>query len=251
MVKAIILDDEIRGLQVLEHLLKPHKEIVIDGSFTDPVIAVEAIIKNKPSLLILDINMPVLNGFEVLDRIKNEKIKIIFTTAHDNYALRAFHYSAIDYLLKPIDEEQFHNAIKKVLQDTDQKDFSHSITTLMHNIASFKDPMSMKICVPNVNGFSIIDSNQILYCEADSCYTIFKMIDGTQIISSKTLSEYEAVLDENVFFRSHRSFLINLSQIKEYHKGNGGTITMANGDEIEVSRRKKEEFLLKVRMTFK
>jgi two-component system, LytTR family, response regulator len=251
MINVVILDDEIRAVKVIEHLLQSHPGINVLSTFTDPLSAVTFINQQSPDVLILDINMPGLNGFEVLDRINNKTIKIIFTTAHDNFALKAFHYSAMDYLLKPIDEAQFNSAITKVINQAEKTDFSQSISTLIHNISSIKDPMAMKICIPNVNGFSIVDSNQIMYCEADSCYTIFKMKDGSQIISSKTLAEYEGVLDENVFFRIHRSYFINLSQINEYHKGNGGFVTMANGVELEVSRRKKEEFLNKVKTVFK
>ncbi len=247
MINALIIDDEIKGTKVLEHLLKEFTDIHIMGLCTDAEQAIAMINEHKPQLILLDINMPKYNGFEILDKISHKDYKVIFVTAYNEYALKAFNYSAIDYLLKPVDNTSFKLSIQKAIDQINQQDFTTSIHTLQHNLNSFKDPMSMKLCISNINGFSIINAQDIIYCEADSCYTIFKLKNNTQIISSKTLSEYEEILDKSLFFRIHRSYIINLDSIVEYRKGSGGNVVMSNGAELEVSRRKKEEFLERVR----
>lgn len=249
-IKTIILDDEIRGVKMIEHLLAAFPEIEIVGALTSPEEAIEVIHKTHSQLLILDIQMPKYNGFEVLEKINMPDLKFIFVTAHNEYAIKAFKYSAIDYLLKPIDEESFATSIKMAIEQIRKKDILSDIKTLMHNVSSVKNPSKLKLCISSVHGFTIIKSEDIIYCEADSCYTIFKLSDGKQIISSKTLSEYEAILDDHHFIRIHRSYIINISFIAEYRKGNGGYVVMTNGKELEVSRRKKEEFLQKIKVIF-
>ena len=251
MVKTILLDDEERGLKVLEHLCNQSGKVEIIGKYNDAEEAILQINKLKPQLVILDINMPKYNGFEVIKNINYKEYKVIFVTAHNEYAIKAFQYSAANYLLKPVDDDLFIQAIETIVKSLENNEFNDQLHTIIHNFQSMNNPMAMKICVPNVNGFSVVDAHQILYCEADSCYTIFKLHDGRQIISSKTLQEYENVLDENIFMRIHRSFIINLSHIKEYHKGSGGSVIMNNGAELEVSRRKKDEFLQKMKSMFR
>ena len=251
MIKAILIDDEIRGLRILEHLISFYSNIKVIGAFTDAEEAIDKINDLHPDLVLLDINMPKYSGFEVIEKSKFKNFKSIFVTAYNEYAIKAFKYSAIDYLLKPVEEDDFRQAVDRAVAQIGSNDISHHLQTLMHNLSSIKDPMSMKVCINNVNGFSIIDCQDILYCEADSCYTVFKLINGSQIVSAKTLSEFESVLDTNNFFRIHRSFIININYIKDYVKGNGGHVVMKNGAELEVSRRKKEEFISRIRYSFK
>jgi two-component system, LytTR family, response regulator len=241
--KTMILDDEIRGVKILEHLISNNENLELIGSFTDPEAAIDSINQNPPQLLILDIHMPKLNGFEVLRRINQQAIKVIFVTAYSEYAIKAFQYSAVDYILKPVEEQSFKDAIEKATSQITQTEIKTDIKTLIHNVSVSKNPLAMKLCIQHINGFNIIDSADVIYCEAESCYTVFKMIDGRQIISSKTLSEYEAILDQITFLRIHRSYIVNLAHVKEYKKGNGGSLILLGGVEVEVSRRKKEEFL--------
>lgn len=249
-VRTVIIDDEIRGLKVIEHYLSSNKNIDILASISDADEAIVAINTLKPQLVILDIHIPKYNGFEILERVHFKDFKIIFVTAYNQYAIKAFKYSAVDYLLKPIDELLFNDTIDNVVLKIAESELRTDIKTLIHNVSSIKDPMAMKICIQQMNGFNIIDSQDIIYCEADSCYTIFKLIGGKQIISAKTMADYESILDDNLFLRIHRSYIINMSRIKEYHKGLGGSVIMDNGAALEVSRRKKDEFINKVKKIF-
>jgi two-component system, LytTR family, response regulator len=251
MVKAILIDDEVRGLRVLEHLISKFEKIQVVASCTSSEEAIDKIDLLKPNLVLLDINMPKFNGFQVLENVTYKNFKSIFITAHNEFAIKAFKYSAIDYLLKPVEEDLFDEAIERALLHQNKDEINENLQTLMHNMAAITDPMAMKVCINNIHGFSIINSNDILYCEADSSYTKFKLSNGTTILSAKTLSEFESILDQNQFFRIHRSFMINLTHIKEYIKGNGGHVIMQNGVELEVSRRKKDEFISKFKTIFK
>ncbi|MBK8054821.1 MAG: response regulator transcription factor [Saprospiraceae bacterium] len=250
-IRTIIIDDEVRGLKIIEHFVSSNNDIEIIASISDAEEAIEVINKMKPQLIILDIHIPKFNGFEILERVNFREFKTIFVTAYNEYAIKSFKYSAIDYLLKPLDEVLFSDAIKKVVEQINQTNIKTDLKTLIHNVTSIKDPMAMKICIQHMNGFNIIDSQDIIYCEADTCYTIFKMAGNKQIVSSKTMAEYESILDPGLFLRIHRSFIINLSRIKEYRKGLGGSVIMDNGAELEISRRKKDEFVNRIKKIFK
>jgi two-component system, LytTR family, response regulator len=249
-IRTILIDDELRGLRVLEHLAKQIPEISIIQSISDAEEALNAIQTQSPDLVIMDIHMPKMNAFEILEQISKPTFITIFVTAYSEHALKAFKFSAFDYLLKPVEEEQFLLAVRKAIQSIERSEIKTDIKTLMHNINTIKDPLSMKLCINHVNGFSIISIDDIIYCEADSCYTIFKLTNGKQIISSKTLAEYESIMDHQLFLRIHRSFLINISKVLEYKKGNGGSVVMSNNLEVEVSRRKKDEFLNRIKQIY-
>jgi two-component system, LytTR family, response regulator len=251
MIKAVLVDDEVRGLRILEHMIAKFKNIEVVAACTDAEEAIAKIDMLQPQLVLLDINMPNYNGFEVLEMCSYKKFKSIFVTAYNEYAIKAFKYSAVDYLLKPVEESDFDDSIQRALAQIDNNDLTQHIQTLMYNISSIKNPMAMKVCISNVNGFSIVDCQDILYCEADSCYTLFKLSNGNQIVSAKTLSEFELVLDPSHFIRIHRSYIININHISDYFKGNGGHVVMKNGAELEVSRRKKDEFIMRVKHSFK
>ena len=150
-------------------------------------------------------------------------------------------------MLKPIDEDQFKKAINKVILKRQSKDTAERFSILIHNISKLSNPSSMKLCIHDSKGFSVVFISEILYCEADSSYTVFFLENGKKIISSKTLSDYESILDTNDFIRIHRSYLININHVKEYKKGEGGTVIMSNKAEIEVSRRKKDEFIFRMK----
>jgi two-component system LytT family response regulator len=247
-IKTIIIDDEPRGLNVLEHFcskLSEHIEII--ASSMNSVQSVSLINQLKPELLIMDIQMPQMNAFDVLNNVSFHDFEVIFCTAHDAYAINAFEFSAVDYLLKPIDEDQFKKAINKVILKRQSKDTAERFSILIHNISKLSNPSSMKLCIHDSKGFSVVFISEILYCEADSSYTVFFLENGKKIISSKTLSEYESILDTNDFIRIHRSYLININHVKEYKKGEGGTVIMSNKAEIEVSRRKKDEFIFRMK----
>ncbi len=242
MFKTIIVDDEIRGLQVLELLLSTHKDFQIVAACTDSEEAITKINELRPDLVLLDIEMPRKNGFEVLKNVSYKDFKCIFVTAFNEYAIQAFKYAAIDYLLKPVDDDVFHASIRRASDVLSKVDLQAQINVLNYNLESYANPLKMKICIPNVNGFNVININDIVYCQSDDSYTIFKLNDGSQLISSKTLHDFEQILSQDRFCRIHRSYMINLTYIKEYNRADGGYVIMHNDIQLEVSRRKKEEF---------
>ena len=146
-IRTIIIDDEVRGLKIIEHFVSSNNDIEIIASISDAEEAIEVINKMKPQLIILDIHIPKFNGFEILERVNFREFKTIFVTAYNEYAIKAFKYSAIDYLLKPLDEVLFSDAIKKVVEQINQTNIKTDLKTLIHNVTSIKDPMAMKICI--------------------------------------------------------------------------------------------------------
>ncbi len=252
LIKAILIDDEPRGLKILELLMQAYSgEVSVVASCTDPEDAILQINRLMPDLLIMDIQMPNLTAFDVLSTIKARHIEVIFATAHNTYALRAFQYSAVDYLLKPIDEEHFHRAIHKAIERIHSKQVHQNYEALLYNIQKLKHPDDMKICIPDSKGFRVISVADILYCEAESCYTIFHLENKTNFMSSRTLAEYDNLLDPDHFFRIHRSYIVNIRHIREYQKGDGGFVVMNNHKTLEVSRRKKEEFIIRMKNLYK
>ena len=248
LIKVVLVDDEPRSLNVLKLLTSAYSDQVqVVAAYTDPKQAIEKINSLKPDLVLMDIQMPKLNAFDVLAALDNPQVEVIFATAYNAYAIRAFQYSAVDYLLKPIDEEQFKRAITKAIQRIREKNANDHFETLMYNIQKIRNSDEMKICIPDTKGFKVIRVADILYCEAESCYTIIHIKNHPTLISSKTLSEYEALLDPDQFFRIHRSFMVNIQRIKEYRRGEGGTVVMEDDKQLEVSRRKKEEFMGKMK----
>ena len=185
--------------------------------------------------------MPVMNGFEMLNNLPDKNFHIIFTTAYDQYAIKAIKYAAFDYLLKPIDIEELKTAVSKfdtkiALQTKNQ------VELLQQNIRQPKNHLH-KLAIPTLEGLFFYDINQVIHLEANSNYTHIHFLNKTKILASKTLKEFEELLPEDIFFRPHHSHIINLQYIKRYIKGDGGQIELQNGIFVDVSRRKKEEFL--------
>ncbi|MEP6796333.1 MAG: LytTR family DNA-binding domain-containing protein [Saprospiraceae bacterium] len=248
LIKVVLVDDEPRGLKVLQLLTSGYADqVTVVAACTDPHIAIQKINELSPDLIIMDIQMPKLTAFDVLSALHNPQVEVIFATAYNAYALRAFQYSAVDYLLKPIDEEHFQRAMEKAIERIRQKNANNHFETLLYNIQKVRNSEDMKICIPDSKGFKVIRVSDILYCEADSCYTIIHFHKQSSLLSSRTLAEYDALLDPDHFFRIHRSYIVNIHHIKEYRKGEGGAVVMEDDKILEVSRRKKEEFVEKMK----
>jgi two-component system LytT family response regulator len=218
---------------------KSWKTIVTEAA--DGAEALSLIKKHKPQLIFLDIEMPRMNGFEMLNELKEKNFHIIFTTAYDQYAIKAIKYAAFDYLLKPVDIEELKSAIERIsnglpLQTNKQAEL------LQQNIQHPKKQLN-KLAIPTLEGLLFFDINDIIQLEANSNYTIIHFSGKEKITASKTLKDFEDILPTDTFFRTHHSHLINLNYIKKYIKGDGGQIEMQNGNYVDVSRRKKEEFL--------
>jgi two-component system LytT family response regulator len=242
MITAIIIDDETKGRLALRKKLQNYcPEVSILAEAADGIEAIPLIEKHQPQLIFLDIEMPRMNGFEMLNAIKEKSFHIIFTTAYDQYAIKAIKYAAFDYLLKPVDVDELKMAVERIsCLNTSQT--GKQVEMLQQNIFHPKKLMH-KIAIPTLEGLLFFDINNIVHLEANSNYTVIFFTDKTKITASKTLKEFEEMLPEDVFFRPHHSHIINLSFIKRYIRGDGGQIELQNGTYIDVSRRKKEEFL--------
>jgi two-component system, LytTR family, response regulator len=251
-MKAILIDDEQDGIKTLQKVLARHcPEVEVVATCNNAVTAKQQIEALKPDIIFLDIQMPGKSGIEMIAEIKEKNFEIIFVTAHNEYMLQALQYSAADYLLKPVDEDRLVEAVQRAgkrMQETKREELTE---TLLYNLGKAGQPSEMRLCLPTLKGFIILMMDDILYCEAERSYTIFHLADKKTVMVSKPLLEYETILGNTSFFRVHKSFLINLSHIREYQRGEGGKVIMTNGAEIEVSRRKKDQFLQKIKEIYK
>jgi two-component system, LytTR family, response regulator len=242
MITAIIIDDEAKGRLALREKLSTYcPQIKLLAEATNGQEALMLIQHHKPQLIFLDIEMPRMNGFEMLNELVEKNFHIIFTTAYDQYAIKAIKYAAFDYLLKPIDIEELKTAIEKIdTKETNQT--KKQVELLQQNMQHPKKQLN-KLAIPTLEGLLFYDINDIVHLEANSNYTNIYLANKTKITASKTLKEFEELLPGDTFFRTHHSYLINLNYIKRYIKGDGGQIELQNGNFVDVSRRKKEEFL--------
>lgn len=244
-INALIVDDEFQSRKLVAKMLSrffPEINSITEASSVDE--AKKSIHIYQPQLIFLDIQMQGENGFDLLDKITDFNFEIIFITAHNQYAVKAFRYNALDYLMKPVDADEFRaavvKAIKRINQDT--KNPEEQIVSLKQQLQN-PQKIPERIIIPTAEGYLIIPVQDISYCHANSNYTIFHLKHKTKVISSYTLGHYEDLLSEHNFFRIHRSYMINLAFIKMYRKADGGTVIMNDGQEIEVSRRNKEAFM--------
>jgi two-component system LytT family response regulator len=245
MIKAFIVDDEFQSRNFLNNMLMQYfPEIGQVGQASTVSEGLKGIKEHNPDIVFLDIQMNGETGFDLLNQLTSINFSLIFTTAFDQFAIKAFRFNAIDYLLKPILTDELIDAVNKVKQRAvpGQSATKGQVEQLYNDI---KDPRKIhdKIAVPTNEGFIMIPLDQIIYCHASSNYTEFYLVDNKCILSSYTLKQYDEILTTHSFFRAHRSYLINLAHVKMYKRGEGGEIMMSNGHEIELSRTHKDEFL--------
>lgn len=245
MLKAIIVDDEPRNIRILKNLLLEFcTEVTVTGEAESAEAAVDLIRAGEPDLVFLDIEMPFGNAFDLLDKLMPVNFQVIFVTAFDNYALKAFRYYALDYLLKPVDIEELKTAVKKTAERVKEKDMSHKLDVFLQTIKTGKTSLQ-KIGLPTNDGLMFTNIDNIIRCEASGSYTIIHLQDKQKFIVSKSLKEYEDLLPEDIFCRIHHSHIVNLAFVKKYFKGRGGYIEMTDNTIIEVATRKRDEFLSK------
>jgi two-component system LytT family response regulator len=245
MLKAIIVDDELKSRESLKILIDDFCEGVEVLALCQNVKeAVAAIETYKPHVVFLDIQLQRETGFDLLNEVKDFDFSVIFTTAYSEYAVKAFKFSAIDYLLKPIDIEELRGAVKK-LEKKNTGDLEGKISHLFHNLRS-QTSENFKLALPTADGLIFVKVSEIMYCEASSNYTEIHMADNKKHVVSRTLKEYEDMLSGQNFFRIHNSYLINLDLIKKYVRGEGGYVVMNNDVALDVSKRKKEGFLSRI-----
>ncbi|MCF3110836.1 LytTR family DNA-binding domain-containing protein [Niabella sp. CC-SYL272] len=251
-ITALLVDDEPRGLSSLQKLLQLNcPEVEILACCQDVDAALERIKRLQPQLVFLDVAMPGKNGFDLLRSLDRISFEIIFVTAHNSYMMQAFRFSAVDYLLKPVEDELLAEAVQRASKRITDKSEGMQLNAFLHNLQQNGAVKKMKLCVPSLRGVKVIEIPDIIYCEASSNYTNFYLANGSTLCSSKPIFEYETLLEDSSFVRVHKSFLVNLEHIKEYIRGEGGSVLMSNGHEVEVSRRKKEVFIKRMREYYK
>jgi two-component system LytT family response regulator len=243
MIKAIIIDDEAHCINRLADLLKEYCEqnIYLAGSFQAVNEGISGILKLQPDLVFLDVQINDQTGFDLLKEIREINFEIIFTTAYEKYAVQAFKFSAMDYLLKPVDPDDLVGAVNKVNKKISGNEISQKIDTLFHNLKN--NPGSQKISIPTLDGLIFLDINDIIRCQSQINYSIIFLKNNQKITVAKTLKEFEELLSDYNFYRVHNSHLINLAYIKKYNKGKNGTISMSDHSEVEVSSRRKDGLL--------
>lgn len=251
-IRSILVDDEPRGLTSLRKLLQIHcPEVDVQRACTSAGEAQRAIDEIEPELIFLDIAMPGKSGLDMLREIPVRKFETIFVTAHNSYAMQALQLSAVDYLLKPVDEDLLVAAVEKVKKKIEEKEGHQQIDTFLHNMQNVGIPQKMKLCIPSMKGFQVVDIPDIIYCEANSNYTNFYFTNRSMICASKPVHEYETLLEDSNFVRIHKSYVVNLDHVKEYVRGEGGSVILTGGQEVEVSRRKKELLMQRMKEHFK
>ena len=241
-LRTIIVDDESDAITIIRTYLNTYcDDIEIVGEVSSVSEAVNAIRNTNPQLILLDIQLNGATGFDILDKFSNPNFQVIFTTAHDAFALKAFQYNAIDYLLKPINPNKLVQALNKARINI-QKDqlYQQRLSNLIQN---YQSKTLDKITLSTAEGLTFVRLDQILYLQSDINYTLFFLQNGEKIIVSKSLKDYEKLLPEYQFFRIHQSYLVNIQYVKKVLKEDGGSVLMQSGKQLPISRRKKEAFL--------
>lgn len=248
-MKALIIDDEPDNVRLLALQLNRHcPQIELVGQYTDSPEGLRAVQTLQPGLVFLDIEMPIMNGFQLLERIGEINFHIVFVTAYDQYAVRAFRFSALDYLLKPIDSvdliatvQRAENTARINPQQLELMRQYYPVSVGSGGGSARSSPG--RIALPHANGMVFVDTKQIIYCEADSNYTRFYLENGEQYMVSKTLGDVQDVLETREFARVHRQFMVNLNHIQKLVKGEGTYLLMTNGVSIPVARQQKDRLM--------
>ena len=245
VINAVIIDDEPYACQALATLLKKHcPDVTIAAICQDPREAVAVVADIRPQLVFLDIEMPHMNGFRFLEKCSPVFFDVIFTTSYDQYAIKAIRFSALDYLLKPVEANELKEAVQKYKErgaPVSRKQFEVLLAKLQQPPAA-----STRIALPTIEGLQIIPVGNIIFCSSSSNYTILTLKEKQKLTISKTLKEIEEMLEEHRFLRIHHSYLVNLDEIKKYFRGEGGTVLMSDGSSVDVSRSRKELLLKKL-----
>ena len=239
MIRTVIVEDELNNIIALQRALEIYcLDVEIVAVAENVKTGIEAIEKHQPDLVFLDIEMPDGTGFDLLQNFNRINFQVVFVTAFNQYAIKAFQFSAIDYILKPINIELLIQAVHKVSIRPKNEDLEKMISNLLDNRIKIES-----IALPTFEGIQIEKLSNILYCESDNNYTIFHLKDKKKIMVSRTLKEYDTILSENNFFRIHQSYLINIAEVTKYTKGEGGYISLSNNKHLDVSRRRKQAFI--------
>jgi two-component system LytT family response regulator len=240
-MKVLILDDEKHCRQVLETLLKKYcTQVSQIDCFGSPAEALDAVKGLEPDIVFLDIEMPGMSGFEWLNRCEVRNFEVIFTTAYNEYAIKAIKHNALDYLLKPVDKDELIVAVNRA-GNPKQTSSSMRVDQLLESLQIKAAPK--RLAIPTLEGLTLINPDEILYVKSDGPYSHFHFIDKHKMVISKTLKEAEEVLPQQDFFRIHHSYLVNMKYVLQYLRGEGGEVILSNGEHIPVARSRKQDFL--------
>lgn len=245
MITAILIDDEPNNINTLQQLLARYcPQVQVIGTAESAVTGEEIIKATNPDLVFLDIEMPYGNAFELLNNLSPIGFEVVFVTAFDSYAINAIKYAALDYLLKPINIKELQAAVLKAVERLDNKNIQKKIEALLYNLQSQKNAFQ-RLALPSIDGLVFINTEDCIRMEAKSNYTTIFLKNAAPVTVSKPLKEFEDILGNEQFTRVHHSHIINHQFVRKYHRGRGGYIEMDDGTSIEVSIRKRDEFLSK------
>ena len=242
-MKIALIDDD----KAIRDLYKK----LIGRNFSDNIVeiyeasntkdGIELLKQEKPDLLVLDIDLGDGTGFDVLQAVKPYSFTLIFSTAFNDFAIKAIKFSALDYILKPVDEDEFCSAIEKAISMHEKSNLENQIKNFFDHYE--KKNQTKKLVLKTAGEFNLVDITDIVYCQSDNSYTTFSFVNSEEIVVSKGMKEYEDILSEYNFFRPHASFLVNLNFVKKLDKSDGGYLILKNGIEIPVSQRKKARLI--------
>lgn len=239
MLKTILIDDDESNLSALSEKLK-HCPVEIVARCESAQKGIEAIESLRPDLVFLDIEMPVMNGFVMLQQLEYKNFELIFVTAYDHYAIKAIRYSALDYLVKPVDIEELKQAVEKAAHNRTNRTSSQQVALLLEH---FQKKQLRRITIPTTDGLQFINLEDIIYLEASNNYTTIFLVNDRKFLVSRTLKDFEELLPQERFLRIHHSTIIHTFYVEKYIRGEGGQVMMRNGTMLDVSKRKKTEFL--------
>ncbi len=240
MIHAVIIDDEPKCIETLAILIKMYcPDIIVDATCTGGADGIKAITEFKPDVVFLDIEMPKMNGFDMLEKLEKIFFHVVFTTAYNQFAIKAFRYSALNYILKPIDPDDLKATVTRIkeLKTLPYKDqFEILLQSIQHN------QKPQRIALSTGDGLVFVNTPEIMYCQSDSNYTNVILLSGEKYLLAKSLKEFEDTLSGNDFYRIHNSYLVNLNQVKKFVRSDGGYVIMNDGTQITIARARREEF---------
>lgn len=243
MIRAILIDDESNSLEMMEWLLKTYcPQVQVEAMCNSAAKGIDAINKFRPDVIFLDIEMPHMNGFDMLEEFDKLSFDVVFCTAYDQFAIRAFKYSALNYLLKPVDPEDLKETIRRI-EEKKMAPSREQLELLLENIRKPSKPTAQRIALTTGDGMIFVPTKDILYCNAESNYTNVVLTGGRKILVSKVLKEIDEALAGPDFFRIHNSYLVNLNHITKFVRGDGGYVVMQDGASVSISRSKRQEFM--------
>ncbi|WP_336517304.1 LytTR family DNA-binding domain-containing protein [Pollutibacter soli] len=243
MIRCVLIDDERNALEMMEWLLKTYcPEVQIVAMCSNGEEGIVAIKTHKPDVIFLDIEMPHMNGFDMLERFDQLDFDVVFCTAYDQFALKAFRYSALNYLLKPVDPEDLKSTVARI-EMKKNKPSKEQMDLLLQTLKQPQRGTPKRIALTTNDGLLFIPTEDIMYAEAESNYTIVMLSAGRKVIVSKSLKDIDEALSGPDFFRIHHSYLVNINQIKKYVRGDGGYVVMNNDATVSISRSKRQEFM--------